>query len=120
RGRAESASRSRKAAAPSGRGFLLGKKAQRDASAELAQRAQETAADLYERLAEHAGRSRRRVASELPVQGGPLLLDAAFLIAMKKSARFRKVVAREAKTLGSRGYRVLLTGPWPPYTFVQD
>ena len=104
----------------SGRSFLLQKKTARDRSAELAHRAQETVAALFDRLSEHAAKSKRRAASELPVQGGPLLLDAAFLVAARKAARFRKVVGREARTLGRQGYLLTLTGPWPPYAFVQD
>lgn len=111
---------SKRPGAPSGRGFLAAKKAQRDASAELARHAQEAVADLYDRLAERAGRSKRRAASELPVQSGPLLLDAAFLVPVNKAARFRAAVRREARALGRHGYQVTLTGPWPPYTFVQD
>ena len=104
----------------SGRSFLLQKKTARDRSAELARRAQETVAGLFDRLSEHAAKSKRRAASGLPAQGGPLLLDAAFLVAARKAARFRKVVGREARTLGRQGYLLTLTGPWPPYTFVQD
>ena len=62
----------------------------------------------------------RRAASELPAQGGPLLLDAAFLVPRTGAARFRKVVERRAKELEPDGYRVAMTGPWPPYSFVRD
>ena len=48
------------------------------------------------------------------------MLDAAFLVAVRTSARFRASVAREARALERHGYRVTLTGPWPPYTFVKD
>jgi hypothetical protein len=104
----------------SGRSFLLRKKAARDRSAELAARAQDTVADLFDRLSKHAAKSKRRAASDPSVQGGPLLLDAAFLVAARKAARFQKSVGREARTLQRQGYLVTLTGPWPPYTFVQD
>jgi len=107
-------------AAASGRSFLLRKKEMRDQAAELGQRAQRTIGDLYERLSEHAAKAKRRAATEVPVPGGPLLLDAAFLVPAGKSARFRSLVSREARTLGRQGYHVTLTGPWPPYTFVQD
>ena len=104
----------------SGTSFLVHKKAARDRSTELARRARETVADLYDRLSEQAATSKRRAASDLPVQGGPLLLDAAFLIASKRAKRFRTIVGREARALGRQGYLLTLTGPWPPYTFVQD
>jgi Gas vesicle synthesis protein GvpL/GvpF len=107
-------------AAPSGRNFLMRKKDARDRSVELARHARQTIAALFDRLSEHAARAKRRAAGELPVEGGPLLLDAAFLVPAARSSRFRSLVGREARTLGRQGYHVTLTGPWPPYTFVQD
>jgi hypothetical protein len=56
----------------------------------------------------------------LPAQGGPLLLDAAFLVPRARGSAFGKRVAREARTLARQGYDLTITGPWPPYTFVQD
>jgi Gas vesicle synthesis protein GvpL/GvpF len=119
--RAKTAPRSKQAKRDlTGRSFLLDKKAARDRSTELARHAREAVADLFDRLSEHAAKSKRRAAGELPVQSGPLLLDAAFLVLARKSARFRTVVGREARMLGRQGYSLTLSGPWPPYTFVQD
>jgi len=109
-----------RASRASGVAYLQRKKAQRDAAAELAARARDTVADLYDRLARRARLARRRSASELPVDTGPLLLDAAFLVPRAKARAFRREVAREARTLARHGYGVTLTGPWPPYTFVQE
>lgn len=115
RRRRETSSRDR-----SGVGYLARKKARRDAAAELAARARETVASLYDRLAVRARLARRRGASELPAEGGPLLLDAAFLVPRARVSSFRGLVAREARSMSRRGYGVTLTGPWPPYSFVQD
>jgi hypothetical protein len=104
----------------SGAAFLARKKSQRDAGLELAARAREVVDDLYDRLAAQARIARRRTAAELPVQGGPLLLDAAFLVPKPRSRRFETLVAGASRDLGRRGYRVTLTGPWPPYSFIQD
>lgn len=106
--------------AASGASYLSRKKAQRDAALELAGRAQEAMATLYDRLADRSRLGRRRSASELPIDGGPLLLDAAFLVPRSRSTGFRSLVTREAQRLGRLGYHVALTGPWPPYTFVKD
>jgi len=100
--------------------YLARKKARRDASVELAERARETVAALYDRLAERSRQARRRSASELPVDSGPLLLDAAFLVPRTRSAAFRALAAREARALALHGYGLTISGPWPPYTFVQD
>jgi hypothetical protein len=103
-----------------GSSYLLRKKTQQDASAELATRAHETVAALYDRLAARARLAKRRPATQLPARGGPLLLDAAFLVPRTRIVGFQAQTAREARALERLGYRVSLTGPWPPYTFVQD
>jgi Gas vesicle synthesis protein GvpL/GvpF len=100
--------------------YLARKKARRDAARELADRAQETVADLYDRLSARARQARRRTASELPAQGGSLLLDAAFLVPRRRTTSFKTLAGREAKAMARHGYGVTLTGPWPPYSFVQD
>jgi hypothetical protein len=100
--------------------YLAQKKAQRDASRELASRAGETAAGLYDRLAAKSADARRRAAGELPAAGGMLLLDAAFLVPRTRATMFRTSAIRESKALARHGYGLTLTGPWPPYTFVQD
>jgi len=108
-----------RAAGASGRGYLHQKKVQRDAATELARRAQDTVADLYDRLAAGARDARRRTAVDSQVQNGPLLLDAAFLVPASRARRFRAGAAREARALARSGYQVTLTGPWPPYTFIE-
>jgi hypothetical protein len=112
--------RSTAAAEASGAAYLTRKKAQRDAATELAEHARETVAGLYDRLAARARLAKRRPASEMPVSDGPLLLDAAFLVPRARTASFRAMAVREAKTLSRSGYGLTLSGPWPPYTFVQD
>jgi hypothetical protein len=104
----------------SGASYLSRKKAQRDATAELAIRAKETVAALYDHLAAGARLARRRAAAELSEAGGALLLDAAFLVPRSRGTSFRGLVARQARRLEPLGYHVALTGPWPPYTFVKD
>ncbi len=108
------------ARAGTGAAYLTQKKVQRDATVELASRARETVVALYDRLAARSRDARRRAASELPVQGGPLLLDAAFLVPRARAASFKAVTVRESRTLARQGYGLTVSGPWPPYTFVQD
>jgi gas vesicle protein GvpL/GvpF len=104
----------------SGSGYLEHKKLQRDVAVELAQHAKEIAADLYDLLAKHSTIARRRSVTELPSSGGALLLDAVFLVKRARAAIFRKAVERQARGLKSDGYAVSLSGPWPPYSFMQD
>jgi len=107
-------------AARTGMAYLSRKKAQRDAAVELAEHARETVAELYDRLAARSRLARRRMASELPAQSGPLLLDGAFLVPRSRATAFRALVTREARRLGRDGYQLTVSGPWPPYTFVKD
>jgi hypothetical protein len=109
-----------RAAAASGAAYLTRKKVQRDAATELAEHARDTVAALYDRLSARARLAKRRLASELPAEGGPLLLDAAFLVPRIRAASFKALAAREARALARHGYGLTISGPWPPYTFVQD
>ena len=109
-----------KPARSSGVAYLTQKKAQRDAAAERTRHAGAIAAGLYDRLAERSRGTRRRPASELPVQSGPLLLDAAFLVPRSQSRGFTALARREQRVLARKGYALTITGPWPPYTFVQE
>ena len=119
---ATAAASKKRAAAARGTGasYLAQKKAQRDVSKELASRARDTVASLFERLAARSSDAKRRSASELPAQGGPLLLDAAFLVPRTRATTFKTLAVRESKALARQGYGLTLSGPWPPYTFVQD
>jgi Gas vesicle synthesis protein GvpL/GvpF len=103
-----------------GAAYLTHKKVQRDAAVELTEHARATVAALYDRLAARSRLAKRRLASELPAQGGPLLLDAAFLVPRTRAVSFRALAAREARALSTHGYGLTVSGPWPPYTFVQD
>jgi hypothetical protein len=103
----------------SGTAYLTRKKAQRDAAVERAEHARETVAGLYDRLSARSTDATRRSAGELPMASGPLLLDAAFLVPRSRAKAFQALVAREARRLAGRGYGLTLSGPWPPYSFVQ-
>ena len=104
----------------SGVAYLAAKKQQREESTELQAHARTTVATLYDRLEDEATRAKRRAASELPVQGGPLLLDAAFLVPRSRARGFRSLVTRQSKTLAAQGYGLTLSGPWPAYSFIED
>jgi hypothetical protein len=104
----------------SGASYLAQKKRQRDAAVELARRASTIVVELYEALSARASFAKRRVAAELTPAAGPLLLDAAFLVPRSREKSFRTLAARNARHLARDGYRIILSGPWPPYTFVKD
>jgi hypothetical protein len=106
--------------ARSGARYLREKKAQRDDVLNRARRAHAIAADVFDTLAAHAAEARRRPATEMPAGGGSLVLDAAFLVPRSRASKLKAAAAKQARTLASQGYAISLTGPWPPYSFMQD
>jgi hypothetical protein len=103
----------------SGAAYLGLKRAQQEAGVHVAARARELVTDLYRQLAAQATHHSRRRTTERSIPGGPLLLDAAFLVPRARASRFRSAVTRHARTLGPKGYLITLSGPWPPYSFMQ-
>jgi hypothetical protein len=115
RRRAEGA---RPAKTASGTGFLLRKKAEKDAARLVIEEALSAGERIFNDLSGSAVDARRRT----PVQSNTtirVVLDAAFLVPEKQARAFRKAVAAQAKSRGD-GYDVALTGPWPPYNFVSE
>jgi hypothetical protein len=104
----------------SGAAFLLRKKLEQDASRELASRLRAEMDETFAELAEGAAESLRREPAASPEQGGRLLLDAAFLVPTGQSGEFETRVERCAARLAPRACEVTLTGPWPPYHFIEE
>lgn len=73
---------------------------------------------MYRTLARDAADSRRRTATEEAAPGSRLLLDAAFLVPIRRSTAFRAALRRSARALRGAGLVVSLTGPWPAYNFI--
>lgn len=100
----------------SGTAFLAARKQSRDASLAAARESAAAADEAYATLAEVASAHRRREAEASGVT--PPLLDAAFLVPVRRRARFRALAARAARDVTERGGKLTLTGPWPAYNFV--
>ncbi len=103
-----------------GTAFLLRKKLEQDASRELAARLRAEMDETFAELAQGAAESLRREPAAPPEQGGRLLLDAAFLVPAGKSDDFEALVEQCAARLAPRACEVTLTGPWPPYHFIEE
>ena len=73
---------------------------------------------LYRALAREATEARRRSETEQAAPGSRLLLDAAFLVPARQSAAFRSALRKHARMVDGTGVVVSLTGPWPPYNFI--
>jgi gas vesicle protein GvpL/GvpF len=99
-----------------GAAFLAARKRARDESQAALRDSAQAADDAYEVLAGIAADHRRRQQEASGVI--PPLLDAAFLVPVRRRARFRALAARAAESVLERGGRLTLTGPWPAYNFV--
>ena len=103
----------------SGSAYLARKRDLLDVARARLAEARAEADRLYRTLSHAATDARRRSATEQAAPGSRLLLDAAFLVSARRTAGFRAALRRGARTLQARGIVVSLTGPWPPYNFVQ-
>jgi hypothetical protein len=98
--------------------FLAAKKQLRDDAARGAKEAGEAAEQAYRMLVPLARSSKRRI--DVPEAAtAPPLVDAAFLVPVGGTARFRAAAKRAAAGCRSAGADMTLTGPWPAYNFVQ-
>jgi hypothetical protein len=97
--------------------FLARKKARRDTARETAAAGLREVEGLYTELAACSADAVRHAP---PVEGVALLLDAAFLVAEADAPGFQRRVESGARRLRECGCAVTLTGPWPPYNFVEE
>ena len=105
-------------AAPSGVAFLAAKKQARDAALERGRRAAAVAEEVFDELEALTRSSWRREAVPDGATSPPLL-DAAFLVPVRRRTRFRAAAKRLAARCAAADAEMTLTGPWPAYSFVQ-
>jgi hypothetical protein len=101
----------------SGVAFLAARKRARDDAREAGARVAAIAETAFDKLAPLARDVRRR--RDAPAGAGPPLLDAAFLVPKTRRAKFQATARAAAKVLARAGGTLTVTGPWPPYHFVQ-
>ena len=129
--RRAAASRSRAAAAPKSGADLSGPR-EREGAAYLARKrdildvnraqlaeARVEAGRLYKAISRDATEALRRTNLERAAPGSRLLLDAAFLVPAAQAAAFRASLRKHTRALHGSGVAVSLTGPWPPYNFIE-
>jgi hypothetical protein len=105
------------ARATTGTAFLAARKRAIDDAKSRLIEAADAAEDAYETLEKLSRAADRR---EAPREAeAPPLVDAAFLVPLAKKARFRAAAVRAAAACRQAGADLVLTGPWPAYTFVQ-
>lgn len=104
--------------AVSGADFLRRKKEARDALREAARAGTNVARQVHAALARLARDA--RIEPRVPGEAGArLLLDAAYLVADSRRARFHAAARRLARACGAAGCELVLTGPWPAYHFIE-
>jgi len=102
----------------SGADYLTRKREQRDLAQSQLKQARKHAARIYKAASAAATAARRRTATEQEAPGSRLVLDAAFLVPVRRTAAFRAAVNRHARVIANAGLTVSLTGPWPAYNFI--
>lgn len=103
----------------SGSAFLAAKKAARDAVAQARADAAAAAEEAYGRLARHARDARQRERRAEPGTNPPIL-EAAFLVPVASRGAFKAEARRQTAACAAAGADMSLTGPWPPYNFVEN
>ena len=99
-----------------GAAFLAARKQAREAAVDAARESVAAADDAYAVLAKVASDHRRRDGERPGVT--PPLLDAAFLVPVRRRARVQAIAEQAARNVTQGGGELTLTGPWPAYNFV--
>ncbi len=102
-----------------GASYLAAKKQARDTTRERVERGRARVERAFVALAALSVDVRRHPPPPGGAQSTRLLLDAAFLVRNTVAARFRTATRRLARDLRGDGYGVEMTGPWPPYNFIE-
>ena len=104
----------------SGAAYLVRKRDLLDVTRVQLAGAKREADRLYRLLSREVTEARRRTATEQAAPGSRLLLDAAFLVPARGAGAFRTILRAQARTLEAAGLNLSLTGPWPPYNFIDS
>jgi len=100
-----------------GRSFLEQKRRQLEARRHHAAMPPAERQRIFDRLARLADEARPR---PIPEAGSRVWLDGAFLVPLALASAFRRDVRRLTTELSRDGHEVILTGPWPPYSFLDE
>ncbi len=114
------AQREQLSALPPGTRHFAEQRLRRDIERELTAWLESACRALADELASHAADFRECAAGPAAPSGNDAseVLNWAFLLPNSAVARFQELVERANRNHGSRGLRLELSGPWPPYRFV--
>ena len=106
------------AQASPGQAYLLRKKIDSLRDAEARAETRRVAAAIEQELAgAAAGSARLRVLKDEGGEQGDVAAKLAFLVASARFEEFRAAAERLAQKYEAAGFKLELTGPWPPYNF---
>ena len=106
--------------ATSGTGYLAAKKQARDTALNQTTRGQSRANAAFATLGSKAVEARRHSPLAEGQARSRLMLDAAFLVATDRVEPFQAAARRLTRDLKGEGFGLELTGPWPPYNFIES
>jgi len=100
-----------------GTNFLLRKQAEHAGAEEILRGARREAERAFANIEKCARESvlRPPISSEVAAR---VLLDAVFLVRAKTADKFRLAVTGAQRSLSKAGCEITVSGPWPPYHFV--
>jgi hypothetical protein len=105
--------------ARTGAEFLARKRDMLDVTRTRLGEARKAADRIYKSIAKQASASQRRTTMEQAAAGSRLLLDAAFLVTTRNRSGFKAAISQNTRELRGAGVDIVVSGPWPPYNFIQ-
>jgi hypothetical protein len=103
-----------------GQAYLLKKQSERMRTAEMKNHLKKVADDMASLLGDAAKALKRLPPAEHESKQTPgLAAKFVYLVPKKNVADFKKQAEKLAQRHGAHGFRIELTGPWPPYNFVE-
>jgi hypothetical protein len=102
-----------------GKQFLQRRKRQDSLRAQMKNEAQDRAHECHKALAEIAAGATLLTPHRAGKRQAVELLNAAYLVPEAKTDQFHQSLLRLQERHAPNGLELLVTGPWPPYNFVQ-
>jgi hypothetical protein len=108
--------------ASTGREYLLRKQQARRSAADIGAIVGERTQLVHERLASISDDARANSPQppELSGRSEKMLLNGAYLVPAEGQERFAEAVEALRHDVGGDGIELVVTGPWPPYNFVEQ
>ncbi|HWH92399.1 MAG TPA: GvpL/GvpF family gas vesicle protein [Baekduia sp.] len=109
-------------AAASGVDYLARKREQREAAEEARMTSEAAVAAIHAQVAEQADAAVLGRAQDRGLSGrdAEMVLNASYLVSRERADRLRHLIDELSAAYAEHGIALELTGPWPPYHFVDD